>query len=416
MKKLYKNKNNISCYEKIIELSILMYFITIFFYGILIKLTFNNSFMFKLKSVLAEFFLILIIIAILIKEISKGIYKKELNIITFISYIIIIMIINLYSMPNIRSINLFIRDIFIPVLVSFFIYQANLSKTIIKKIIMNLLKISIYFVVIGFILAILQYNNGLEWSSKFYTGYSFYGFDEVSKIKINNTLSGVFRVPSITGSSATFGFYNVLVTIILLNFGKRNILKIIVLGMAFVNIILSTNKTALILFIIILGLYLIKDISKSLKIVIVCILFSFIIIVISILIRNNSDIFFSLEERIDLWICIFKENFNYKVLIPLNLYSFSAGGQGFTSVWDNTFLYVLFALGPIGLGLLITNIITNYVKAKQSEYKNTIICLIIVFTIGSFTTNLSNGRCFFNIYFILIPLLLDNKLKRVTIS
>lgn len=411
---MYKSKGfNISKYEKIIEISVLMYFITIFFYGLLIKLTFNHSFLFNVKTILPEFFLIVIIITILIRVIKEGIYIKSTNITIFTGYIIIIMVMNLHSLPNTREINLFIRDILIPILVSFSIYQANLSKNTIRKITVNLFKISICFVIIGFILAIIQYINGFEWSSKFYTGYSFYGFDEVSKIKINNTLSGKFRVPSVTGSSATFGFYNILAIILLLNIGKKNIFKMIMLGMAVTNIILSTNKTALILFLVVLGVYLAKDIPKNLKVAIGCIFFSFIIIYILILIKNDSGIFFSLKERMNFWISIFKDNFNYKVIIPLNLYSFSAGGEGFTSVWDNTFLYVLFALGPIGFILIIMNIIISYSKAKQSDYKNIIIYLIIVFVIGSFTTNLTNGRCFFSIYLILIPLLLNDKLKKL---
>ncbi|MPN13030.1 hypothetical protein SDC9_160350 [bioreactor metagenome] len=170
--------------NNIISFSLTLYIFIIYFYGLITKFTINNKFLFSIKTILPEFLLMIIICISILIILKKGTYKiKNKYLFSLICYIGFIFIINLCMKPSIDEVAFVIRDLILPITVLFCLTQIDFNQEEIIKIINNLIRIFIIFTIIGFVLALIQRNMDWEWTSKFYTGYSFYGVDPNSKIK-----------------------------------------------------------------------------------------------------------------------------------------------------------------------------------------------------------------------------------------
>ena len=94
----------------------------------------------------------------------------------------------------------------------------------------------------GSILSIIEEMMGWEWTSKFYTGYSFYGTDPYSKIKVANSF-GLLRVPGLTGNYSTFVLYSLIAIVIIIINTKSKIFKAIWMTLGIICIFfLLTNR------------------------------------------------------------------------------------------------------------------------------------------------------------------------------
>lgn len=391
--------------NNIISFSLTLYIFIIYFYGLITKFTINNKFLFSIKTILPEFLLMTIICISILIILKKGTYKiKNKYLFLLICYIGLIFIMNLFTYPSINSVSFVIRDLLIPIVTLFCLNQIDFKKEELNKLINNLIKIFILFTITGFILAVVQKNMEWEWTSQFYTGYSFYGLDPYSKIKIWHT-HGSLRVPSLTGNSVTFGVYNLVAFLFILKSDIKYRFKYLLLIINILNILMATNKTAFIGLILILIIDILKRLNKYLKINFI--IFNIIVfaITLSIIINLEPNFLFSLKERFNYWILSFSYFPLYSILIPLNLFKITASADGFIAFMDNSYLYFFYSTGIIGVFIILKTIYKMYVKNAKHNYEVIINYMVIVFFISSMLVNVTQGRAYFVNFCILVPLL-----------
>ncbi|MDK0736125.1 hypothetical protein P7A61_11140 [Clostridium perfringens] len=383
--------------KKIYRLSIEFYFILILFYGIIVRITIENNFLFSIKTIIPEITLLTICILSLISILKN----KKINKITIIGilYLSILIFFNLKTSLD-SNIVYFFRDWFISFIYLTLVINYNVSKNEKQKIIEKLVKIFIVFIVFGFLLAVLQKYFGWQWTSKFYTGYEFYGLDEKSKIKIW-TSSGVLRVPSLTGNSVSFAFYN-LIGFILLNHGyKGKFFKLILEVLTFINILLSNNKTAMIIFIILTLYFIFIKANKYFKILILDFFIIISFVIVYYLDKIDTKIFFSMKERFIYWENIFNSKDLIDIFLPRDIFNSSI------LVFDNFYIASIFMIGVIGV--LVFGVIMYYCYKNTNQHNRGLSKeLLIVFLVTSITTNISQGRSYL-MPFLVIYVLLSQK-------
>ena len=399
--------------EKINIDIIICYMYLISFGGIITKLTIFNKGLFAIKQIIPDVLLFFIAINGLVILINKSITNKFKKKLIVIFYFIICLILSLFTLKT-SIFNTFytIRDIFLPFVILYILMEIELYKEYSKKINNSLLIYSILTSVAGFLLAIFQYINGYEWTSKFYTGRIFYGMDEVSNIMINNTINGRLRIPSVAGNSVLFGFYSLIVFVLIFNLMKKGIIKNIFLIISISNVILSTNKTCIVLIIILVINHLLRNIKFNLKIA----LYNFggiILIILVFYLINNTNMFYSIIDRInETWIGIFKDIDLVSIIIPYNSFNIGSSIRNINDVKsyvDNSYIYILLTYGIVGLMIYLNTII----QVMKKCFKNRIILnqLSIIALVSGVTISIFQGRSFFTPYCLIVGLLyFDNKL------
>ena len=388
--------------KRVIEWLIYAYLLTLMFGGIFTKVMISSSILMSIKGVLPDIIMILLIIVSIIEIIIKwNSNKKSLKFLGILSaYIIFIFILNLINCPSVDKVLFILRDTCLPFISLFLLMKINFSELEIeriKKVIISILSIQI---ILGFILGIIQYNNGWEWTSKFYTGYSFYGIDPISNIKIWQS-SGNLRIPSLAGNSVLFAFYNYIAYIIIKS-SKIKFKKTLII-LSIVNIYLSTTKTVLLLVVFDFILICIINSKTKLKVLLIDIGLLLIGAIIILLPLANNNIYFSIGERIIHWGNIFNSFNILDYIIPLNLFNLGAGTEGALGFVDNAYFYFLLSYGVVGIVLYVI-FIGNQIRVSIKSNMKIIVGLLIGLLISSITTNIFQGRTYISviciIYFI----------------
>ena len=280
--------------------------------------------------------------------------------------------------------------------------------------------ISYIALLIGFVLGLFQYINGWEWTSSWYTGYSFWGTDTASSMYIMTSDSHV-RVPSITGHNVKFAMASFFQALIIF-YGtkdndnrKKRFIYITTIVFAITNIYISNNKTTLVIVFVIFSIWLIKNAPRYTKIIIGVTIIT-IILYTYYQLTYSTDFMLSFYDRFSKWSQIFQQNVSINLLVPISTFNFAGNGQASIAAlnyWDNTYLYFAFAYGIIGLVLLIIWIYKLNKKAKELCEKNSIqgiVQYLTIFTLlASLTTSIVLGRCFFSIYLITIAFLSNKR-------
>lgn len=382
----------------------LLYMSLILFYGLIIKITINNLFLFKLKTIMPEMILVCIIIIGIIRTLKeKGTHFKNKYMTMLVLYIIFVITANIFMITSIDEALFIFRDFIIPIFVFYILIQIDFNRNDITKFFEKFNKLLVIFVITGFLLGILQHFMGWEWTSNFYTGYQFYGLDELSKVKIWHA-NKYLRVPSITGNSATFGFYNLIAFVFIINSKENLKYRKIYASISVLNIFISTSKTPLIIALILIISKCTYNIKKEIKLAIVqlCLIMSIIFLIITI--KYNPGILFSLQERIKFW----KQSFHLispiTLLVPINLFQLTPISGNILSFIDNTYLYFLYSVGFVGLTMILGNIYIYYKNIIAYGYDNIARYIIIIFLISSLFLNVTQGRCYWSIFCMLLPI------------
>lgn len=393
-------------FEKNIISLCLIYIIYVFLYGIIIKITFSNSLLFHLKTYIPEMILLLIVLMDFLKN---GVKVKSFSLI-LLGYSAIILFINLIIYGLNEQALYWLRDLYIPLVAFCCLLMINFSREGMKWFFSKITLFFKVYLVIGFMLALIQQIQGWEWASSFYTGYIFYGQDEVSKIKIAHNM-GLLRAPSLSGNFATFGYYCLMAGIVIdastRNFWKQLLWDII----ALLCMVLATNKSAIVAFAVVLILrYTIDFRSKSIRINTFIYLFviSFVILTTMLIIDDGllkNNIFIGLFARLDVWKEIVANTSILEIFIPYKQFMYGSGIEGGAGFFDNTYLYSLFTQGIIGTVLWIYMLSKVYITRmkngnlviRQYVYELT----IALFVLG-ITVNITQGRGFFSPCLVLI--------------
>lgn len=409
---------NIIKKENILSKSLFIYFVCIFFYGLIIKLTFFSPVLFKLKTYIPEFFLGLVCLTA-IPYLRKTNRNSRIMIFTFC----LIMVLNIFTSFSLASFMMTFRDVLIPLIVGFFLCNAQISVKEKNWFFKALTWLSIIALASGTILGILQYFKGWEWTSAWYTGYPFWGEDTASSMYIMTNGSHV-RVPSITGHNVKFAMYSFFQFLIIAfyskNMFKSNLTRNISAALGMINIYISNNKTTIVI-VLLTGLYwfikkygkmIIKKCKEYTKIKYGLIGIALVIGIIIIVVLMSSNFLLSFFDRFSKWSALLKPRLLLNLIIPISTYSFA--GNSVTSIpvlnyWDNTYLYFLYSFGIIGVIVLYRWLRGEYktieVKHNDKVDRDFIFYLTLFTCIAGFTTSLVLGRCFFNIFVIILSYL-----------
>lgn len=412
-----KNKS----FDKVITNILILYFIFIFFYGIIIKITFPYKFLFTIKTIIPESLLFTICLLCVFKT-------KKISKISFLAiiYFFMVLVLNLFTSYSTNSFMMTFRDVFIPIITGFLLSSISMSEESYYDFFKKITIVSVLAIIIGFILGILQYSRGWEWTSAWYTGYSFWGNDEVASMYIMTSGKHV-RVPSVVGHNVKFAmatFFQILCVMsyfrvkIKNNKNRKLIYNLIekvsvLLGM--INIFISNNKTTFVICIILFVICLIKHSNRYSKIII-----TFTSLVLGLYIyfelKASTDFLLSFFDRFSKWSLLFKQDIIGNLILPISTFNFAGNSDTTVAVlnyWDNTYLYFIFAFGLLGLYLLLYWLYAMSIGAHKicySKGKMDFIYYLALFTIlSSFTTSIVLGRSFFNIYILTVAFLSNKK-------
>lgn len=410
--------------KNIIKYLIMIYFLFIYFNGIVTKtIILINTNLLSVKGIIPDITLIILCIYGLYLSLK---YKFKTKNIYFIGiyFFVIIFVVSLIDLKNFNQFIFTFRDVLLPFLLLITLVNIKVDYKFSKELLNFIERFFEIAVIIGTCLAIIQYINGWEWTSKFYTGYSFYGADKLSNIVIK-TIEGNLRVPSISGSHVLFGIMNVVAAYIFIIKKHINECKYFYLKqlLCVIGCYISTSRTALIM-IITLYLFILLNNNVILKYVIS--IFSCILIYMSLYIdKISTDSYMlsigSLIARVNVVWKSLLDSVDLKLLfMGKNVYSVGSGVSFIDSnssnlyrVMDNSYIFILFSYGIIGcilIGLII------YIMCKlinEKIIKVTFVCFTQSILLGAIFTNLLQGRAIVGVYFLIYFMIKDFKINNL---
>lgn len=399
--------------KKVLNL-VLLYIIYLFFYGIIIKFSISNPTIFMIKTYIPEIILSVIIVLNIINITINKQKNTKILISAFVLclYSIFVLVLNFIINGLSEQAFIWIRDLTIPLITSVVLLNFKFEKKEIEHFFKLFLKICKLFLILGFILAVVQEIKGSAWSSSFYTGYEFYNQDSYSKIKIAHNM-GLLRAPSLTGNYSTFAYYSCLSILVIINFNKNKKQNFMWILIALSNCLLSTNKSAILVLCIILFFRYTINIRKNNKILNIVLMFFLIIGTIFLGVLNVDNIFNEssqitggFTERFKVWASILESVKPIEYLIPYKMFLYAPGSEFVLNAFDNMYLYILVSHGIIGLLLWIKYIKDLYYsecfEEKYILLKNNLMLFLLIIGL---TSNIIQGRAFFNFILIIIPIL-----------
>lgn len=400
--------------DKILLALLFIYIIYVFCYGIVIKFTISNALLFAIKTYIPE---ILLIITMVITLLISHKQKIPVESVLIIGYEIIIVVLNILLHGITEYTLYFARDILIPLCACVCYEVTIINREIFEKFKIYIVIFFKIYLLLGCILAIVEQIKGWNWTSIFYTGYSFYGQDNYSKIKIANNM-GLLRVPSLSGNFSSFAEYCLICLCFIFSSKKNNKSFFIWYIITAICCILSTNKSVLITLIIItIIMFVYQYQTKTFRMDRLAILLIFMLITMIILFFKNSDInlnitqgfFGGLFQRFVGWNELFDRAHLSELLLPYNAFLYGSGSQiqsvsGIFSYFDNLYFYMLFIQGIIGIFLWIKFIKRLYIQQKQQENTRNALNLLLVLLIMGITSNITQGRAFFTFFLLFMSL------------
>ena len=400
---------------------ICFYFILLSFNGIIVKFIANNSSLMQLKRILPEIVLTISALCMICNRRKNFTFWSTL-LLLYTLFIFCIGIIK-NGLDDVQILYLF-RDLIFP----YFIFSLLGTQSFLAqekdKFFKILGIIGKIYLISGCFLGAVEKAMGLEWTARFYTGYTFYGEDPSTKIRVWTSGSGL-RVPGLTGMSVSFAVYALYYWAILLfthqnTKGRRLAYNIIWSLLAFLIILFADQKTSLVMFVLILVLSFLYSFEKrdwknnasiyGVALFLAVFLFAFVYV------HKTNFTFSSIQERLTYWSSFLTTTDWLQIIIPYKATLYGAGGTGFTSVFDNFYLYLLFSQGLFGLLLFLSCLKNQKEVNKKATYYFLNLALLIIILLASLTTNVSQGRSTLAFFSILYPLSNHGTLKKLAIS
>lgn len=386
---------------KLIRTGLCGYIIIILYNGIIKHIGLQIGVIETIRPYLPELFLLVYFIGWLI---SKKSYRKKPVYLSM--WLIVVFFISLINVPNLLSMLSAFRDLLEPCFFLITLSTINLSEYEKTKLIKALERIFVIFVFVGIYFAIIQRVNGSQWTSIYFAGHPIWGVDTESGLRISSGSFG-FKVLGTTASAETFGFYNMLALILILFSKKKSALKMVIIVFSFINMYLSGMKTALLVAILVLYIYLMNRHCKTAKMLIkagsLVLLIGVFYYMVFVLNDWEDSSFYA---RIVLWKSLLSKENLINLFFPMNMfyYSAKAGNTGIISFWDNSYFYFMFSTGILGLILLISNI-RERLRTLRRLNQNSINCgsmIILSIALSSISTCLFLGRNYIAIAIIII--------------
>ncbi|MBS7210349.1 MAG: O-antigen ligase family protein [Lachnospiraceae bacterium] len=391
----------ISTRYKLIKIGLCGYILIILYNGIIKHIGLQISILETIRPFLPEFFLVIYLIGWLL---SKKSYRKKPVYLSM--WLIVVSLTSLFNVPSLVTILSTYRDLLEPCLFLITLSTINLNDCEKTKLIKMIEKIFMVFVLIGIYFAIIQRINGSQWTAIYFAGRPIWGVDSESGLRISSGSFG-FKVLGTTASAETFGFYNMLALIIIIFLNKNLFLKFIFIAVSFINIYLSGMKTALLVAILALYIFIMNKRSKIARIMVkvgsVIILFGIFYYMVFVLSEWEDSSFYA---RLVLWKSLLSKENLINLIFPMNMYFYSAksGNTGIISFWDNSYFYFMFSTGVFGMLLFVSNIWEKS-RVLRKLNKGMINCgnmIILSLALSSISTCLFLGRNYIAIAIIIV--------------
>lgn len=399
-----KNALSLSC--GLIHFGVFGYIAVLLFNGVLMHVGLGFPILESIRPILPELMLLFSILGWLFN--NKKVTYKTLG---FGVFFLIVMGLSVSNF-SIGSLLITLRNFIIPfifmLLISFTYGTHKQFGTFFKW----LYYLFGFFAFLGSVFAIFQQVKGWEWMSTYFQGYASWGND--GDVRVVFSSYNTLRVLGTTGDSTTFGLYNTLAILIFV-FGKNKakIIRIILTFLSVVSIFNSGNKTALLLSVFIIGYFLMcklfgKNSKKRDRFVLIFTTIMLIILLLFAFDSTSKSVFYSVNLRLSIWASIFTWNNVSNLIIPHSLFAFSSmgGSGGVTTIWDNSYLFLLFSFGIVGFILLFL----TFYKLFKSMWKCMFVkVMALLLLLSMMSTNIFVGRNIAGFSMLLIGVLYANR-------
>lgn len=368
-----------------------LYFLVLFFYGLLIKFLYG-TFLFSYLKFVPEIIVVLFLITCFF--ISKERRGYQLIDVAMLVVVLTSCAISIFNNSTFSSVAVFIRDFLIPILCLILLKSLRLDRRLIRFYYKALAYISIIFLLSSLYFGYMQWSSSYEYTSNWYLNKVVYGYDGESPIKIS-TAQGIVRALGLVGNSAKYGFYSVFSFAFITLYFKRFHHFFFSFIFALANIWFSTNKTAIVsIFVVALAELILFYYKGKHRLMIFVFSFVSIGIIAFAYMALHMEKFSSIQDRFDLW-----GSYDYigfrNAIIGTDIFSYFGLENGWMSVIDNTVLFGFSSFGVVAFTFFIVYILKYSTRTKY------LIVLSILFILFGLTTNIFSGRCFFSIYCLL---------------
>lgn len=387
----------------LILIGIIGYLFILLFNGIIMHFGLSFTFIENIRPILPEFFLLFLLL-------GRFLNDKILSINFFVNimYFALVLVLS-YDNFSVDKFLITLRNFYIPFFAMQILMYVKISFPNFKNFNRILFNVLALFAIVGSIFSTMQQFLGWEWMSIFFQGYTSRG--DAGEVRIVWSSFNTLRTLGTTGDSTTFGLYSAMSIVLFLFLLKRK-MSVFLSFLSLVSIFNSGNKTALLLalltFFIYIILKLLKMKNKLYALVFIAFCFFVSVFALYLLINTFSNFFESMLERFRVWSEIFTEENTSNLLLPHTVYDFSSFGDsgGNTTIWDNSFLFLLFSFGFVGFILFIIPFYKVVLKLKKIYF----IKIIVIFMLfAMFTTNVFVGRNISGFVMILLGFLYANR-------
>ena len=402
---------NVLAREKAVLLLMLIAICWSLVYGIIVKLTFGNDLLFSLKTYVPEALMLCALLVAGFGGLLRGIDRRDALLVCLLGLSFCLGL----AFDDASNAPVLFRDVYIPVFFLLLVVRIDFGKEAIDWFLRTLTFVMILYVIGSLALYVVEARNGYDWTARFYTGYSFWGQDPVSKVQINSN-GQYMRLPALTGSSVKSAMYAVFaLALFLSNRRLKSYSRVLMIVVSFACVSVFNNRASLLAAVILVVVHVIRKTYKGkemgLFLGILLTAFGFAVLLVMQLDGDSVISLDSLFARLSYWRDMFSDRGLESALLPVNVFSASAGGVGIEGLglstdWDNAFLYILFVFGiPVFLFLLAFFIgqwrsikadLCEEVLRKQCN--ELCMYLLIATAVIALTTNIFQGRSWFFLF------------------
>lgn len=386
----------------LLEVGIGGYLLAILFNGYLMHLGLTAHLIETIRPFLPECFILFILFAWILSRPRIMLIDLQLWL-----YLLFVCALGLTRIPSAHSILSVVRDYLEPLILLTVVSSFKITELEKEKLFRLIGKVFALFIVIGFFFSVRQKLMGWQWTSEYFAGYAVWGVDKNASIRVSNGWMG-FKVLGTTGSAETFGFYSAYAILFLLYNGfRRKPLNYILVIMAGINLFLSGMKTPMLIILMILFATLVLPRRKKMGVfgMVLMVIFGagiFLYMIMDAGAWTETSVYL----RLILWQDLLDLRHMINLLIPRNIFQYSdgAGNVGITGFWDNSYLYIMFSTGVLGLVLLLQCIVRRYKIITRVEKNKFTQYTMLYLALSSLTTCIFFGRNVITTLFLVLGL------------
>ncbi|WP_299713017.1 hypothetical protein [uncultured Tenacibaculum sp.] len=343
--------------------------------GLLTFIVFNYVGVWEIKKILHPLSILCIFTVFLLKAI-KGFKISLLDIFLFI-YLIIQFLFFCFNINSLESGYIGFRELFLIFVLTFTFHQLEIDKHLWYKI----LNLVFYLLILNSIFIIITYVLGPEKYMKWLTKRYYWGVDPLYNFQIG-TFYSFLRSPALIGNAPSVGFFSFLAYVLMDNEKRFKFKKKI----AFFPLFFSFSRSVYVM-IFLYEMFKFFTKKEHLKKLVLVLKIIVPIVIFGLIFLSKFKILStaSLKARFYLWQN--KINIDYNVLFggAIGKVGGAARGNGFISILDSYWLFLMMSIGIIGI---VLTILFFYEKSRR---ENRILFTLIAVSIAGIFVNLTQS-------------------------